>query len=141
MSPASASPDQRTIGMRKKIPRSVSDALTGWLAGVGAALLLGLAWPFIFPAIVRPEHYYGADRMLSLLQALVIAIIIATPAALVGGIVGGRISVEGGTRNQRLIAIIFGILFSLPFTLYGFSPVVFCVQTFYGGRVHFRVLE
>ncbi len=104
--------------MRKKIPRTISYALTGWIGGVGIALILGLAWPFIFPAIMRPEHYYGAERMLSLLQALVIAILIATPAALVGGIVGSRLSQEGGDRGQRVFAIIFGVIFSIPFSCY-----------------------
>jgi uncharacterized membrane protein len=90
--------------------------LTGWVAGAGAALSLGLAWPIIFPAIVRPEHYYGDGP--GLLQVLLFAIIIATLAAVVGGIVGGKISVEGGEREQWLIAIIFGALFSLTFSCY-----------------------
>ncbi len=100
------------LSKRKTISRSLSYALTGWVAGVGAALILGLAWPTIFPAIVRPEHYYGDGP--GLFQVLLIAIVFATPLALVGGVVGGRVSVEGGDRGQRLIAIIFGILFSLP---------------------------
>jgi len=102
--------------MRKKIPRTISFALTGWIAGVGFALFLGLAWPIIFPAIVRPEHYYGDGP--SLLQVVAFAILIMTPAALVGGIVGGRISQEGGDRGQRIFAIIFGIIFSVPFSCY-----------------------
>ena len=102
--------------MRKKIPRTISYALTGWLGMVGFALFLLLAWPIFFPAIVRPEHYYGDGP--SLLQVVALAILIATPAALVGGIVGGRISVEGGDRGQRMVAVIFGIIFSIPFSCY-----------------------
>lgn len=83
---------------------------------VGFALFLLLAWPIFFPAIVRTEHYYDDGPVL--VQALAIAILIATPAALVGGIVGGRISQEGGDRAQRLVAIIFGIIFSIPFSCY-----------------------
>ncbi len=101
---------------RKRIPRTLSYALTGWAAGVGAVLLLGLAWPIIFPAIVRPEHYYGDGP--SLIQILVVAIVIASLPALAGGIVGSRISVEGGNRGQRMIAIIFGVIFSLPFSCF-----------------------
>lgn len=104
------------MAIRKKIPRTISYAFAGWVGGVGAALILGLAWPIIFPAIVRPEHYYGDG--LGLLQVLVIAIIVATPAALVGGIVGSRISREGGAGAQRMLAIIFGVIFSISFSCY-----------------------
>jgi hypothetical protein len=102
----------------KKIPRFLSYAFTGWLAGAIATLGLGLAWPIIFPAIVRPENYYGAGP--GLLQILAIVLVLATPAALVGGLVGSRLSIEGGERGQRLITIIFGIIFSLPCSCYGF---------------------
>jgi len=78
-----------------------------------STLGLGLAWPIIFPAIVRPEHYYGAGP--GLLQIIGITLVIASPAALIGGLIGGHLSIEGGERGQRLIAIIFGIIFSSPF--------------------------
>jgi hypothetical protein len=100
------------VAKQKKIPRSLSYALTGWIAGVVTTLVLGLSWPIIFPAIVRPEHYYGAGP--GLFQILGIVLAIASPAALIGGLIGGNLSVEGGERGQRLIAIIFGIIFSVP---------------------------
>lgn len=97
---------------QKKTPRSLSYAITGWVAGVMSTLGLGLAWPIIFPAIVRPERYYGDGP--GLLQILGIVLILATPTALLGGLIGSRLSIEGGERGQRLLAIIFGIIFSAP---------------------------
>ena len=97
-----------------KIPRTFSYAIIGWLAGAATALILVLVWPTIFPAIIRPEHYYGTGP--NLLQLLLIALLIMTPAAVVGGIIGGRLSIEGGETGQRVIAIIFAVVFSLPFS-------------------------
>jgi hypothetical protein len=54
-----------------------------------------------------------------LLQILGIVLVLATPAALAGGLIGGRLSIEGGERGQRLVAIIFGVIFSLPCSCYG----------------------
>jgi hypothetical protein len=98
------------------MPRTLSYAITGWIAGAAAALGLVLVWPSIFPAIVRPEHYYG--YVPTLFQLLLISLVIMTPAAVVGGIVGGRVSIEGGEGGQRVIAIIFAIVFSLPFSCF-----------------------
>ena len=98
---------------RKKIPRTLSYAITGWLAGAGTALVMVLIWPIIFPAIVRVEHYYGYGP--SLFQLLLMALLVMTPAAIVGGIVGGRLSLEGGDAGQRVIAIIIAVVFSIPF--------------------------
>ena len=106
------------MAKRTKIPRTLSYAIIGWIAGVAAAVVLVLVWPSIFPAITRPEHYYG--YVPSLFQLMLLAIVIMTPAAVVGGIVGGRLSIEGGDRGQRMIAVIIAFLFSLPFGCFVF---------------------
>ena len=104
------------MAKKKKIPETLSYAITGWVAGIITTLGLGLVWPIIFPAIVRPERYYGAGP--GLLQILGIACLLATPAALIGGVIGSRISVEGGEQGQRLTAIMLGIILSLPCSCY-----------------------
>ncbi len=100
------------MAKQKKLPRSLSYALTGWIAGAVATLVLGLSWPIIFPAIVRPEHYYGAGP--GLIPILGIVLVLASPMAAIGGLIGGNLALEGGEGGQRLIAIIFGIIFSFP---------------------------
>jgi len=101
-----------------KIRRTLSLALTGWVAGVIAAVGMGFCWPIIFPAIVRNEHYYGAGPSLPFIIGLVS--IFASPAALVGGLIGGRIPREGGQTDEIIMAVIFGVLLSTPFACYGF---------------------
>ena len=107
--------------------RNVSYALTGWLGGMLATLVLGFVWPRIFPGIVNVENYYGDGP--GLLAIIGINLLVMTPAALIGGLIGGRVSIEGGEMSQRLIAVIFGVIFTIPlncvgflyFTGYGFS--------------------
>ncbi len=107
--------------------QNASYALTGWLAGVVTTLVLGFAWPIIFPGIVNVEHYY--DEGPGLLTIIGLSLLVMTPASLVGGLIGGRVSVEGGEMGQRIIAAIFGVVFTIPcgcvvllfFTGYGFS--------------------
>lgn len=107
--------------------RNVSYALTGWLAGVLFTIAMGFIWPQVFPGIVNVEHYYGAGP--NLITIIGIALLIISPASLLGGFIGGRVSIEGGEMGQRLIAAIFGIIFTIPFgcvlylffTGYGFS--------------------
>jgi len=93
--------------------RNFSYALTGWLAGVMTSLIMGFLWPQVFPGIVNVEHYYGDGP--SLITIIGIGILVMSPASLIGGIVGGRVSIEGGEASQRLIAVIFGIFFTMPF--------------------------
>ena len=93
--------------------RNVSYALTGWLAGVVTTLVMGFAWPTIFPAIVNVEHYYGDGP--GLITIVGIGLLVMSPASLVGGLIGGRVSLEGGELGQRIIAAIFGVLFTMPF--------------------------
>ncbi|MCP5096631.1 MAG: hypothetical protein GY943_13845 [Chloroflexi bacterium] len=105
--------------------RNISYAITGWLAGVVTTLVMGFVWPTIFPAIVNVEHYYGDGP--SLITIIGIVLLVMSPASLVGGIIGGRLSIEGGEGSQRMIAAIFGILFTLPF-----ACVVFLFFTGFG---------
>lgn len=95
------------------MPRTLSYAIIGWLAGAVTALVMVFIWPTIFPAIIRLDHYYGYGP--SLFQLLGMCLLIMTPAAVVGGIIGGRLSLEGGDAGQRVIAIIVAVVFSLPF--------------------------
>jgi hypothetical protein len=96
---------------------NLSFALTGWLGGFAATLILGLSWPIIFPAIVNVEHYYETGP--GLLSIFGVVLLVITIPALIGGFIGGRVSVEGGKFGQRVFAAIFGILLSAPFICYG----------------------
>jgi hypothetical protein len=100
-----------------KIYQSLSYALTGWVAGVVATVGLGFLWPTIFPAIVRIDHYYGAGPGLPMIIAMVT--IFASPTALFGGLIGGWIPREGGRTDEFIMAVIFGLLFAVPFACYG----------------------
>lgn len=96
-----------------RILRPFTFALTGWLVGAIAVLMIGFSWPAIFPAIVVVEHYYGAGP--DLLTIILFSVILASPGGLIGGIIGSRIPREGGQREQFYMAGILGIIFSLPF--------------------------
>jgi hypothetical protein len=98
--------------------RNISYALTGWLAGVLTTLVLGFVWPKIFPGIINVEHYYGAGP--NLIAIIGINLLLMSPASLIGGLIGGRVSLEGGEMGQRLIAVIFGAIFTIPFNCVGF---------------------
>jgi hypothetical protein len=95
-----------------KIPRPLVFALTGWLVGAIAIVLIGFAWPSIFPAIVVVEHYYGAGP--GLLAIIGVSLLLASPGGLIGGLIGSRIPREGGRSEQLYMAGIMGIIFSLP---------------------------
>ena len=96
-----------------KIPRALTFALTGWLVGAIFILVIGFAWPSIFPAVEVVEHYYGAGP--SLLIIIALSILLASPGGLIGGLIGSRIPREGGRTEQFYMAGIMGILFSVPF--------------------------
>ena len=96
-----------------KIPKLILFALTGWLVGAISVVLVGFAWPAIFPAIVVVEHYYGSGP--NLLTIIGFGLTIGSPGGLLGGIIGSRIPREGGQREQFYMAGIMGIIFSLPF--------------------------
>ena len=97
--------------------RTLAFPVAGWMAGAIAAVVVGLSWPSIFPAIVVVEHYYGAGP--SLLTIIGFSIILASPGGLVGGLIGSRIPKEGGQSEQFIMAAIMGIIFSLPFACLG----------------------
>ena len=107
--------------------RNLSYALTGWLGGVVTAVVLGFIWPIMFPAIINVEHYYGDGPGMLTITGL--TLLVMTPASMVGGFIGGRAAIEGGELGHRVIAVIFGVIFTLPigcvvflfFTGYGFS--------------------
>jgi hypothetical protein len=97
-----------------KLRKLVGFALTGWLVGAIAVVLIGFAWPAIFPAIVVVDHYYGAGPKLPTIIAL--SLLLASPGGLVGGLIGSRIPREGGYREQMVMAGLMGIILSLPFS-------------------------
>ena len=105
------------MASRKKISPTLSSAFIGWVASAIFTLVIGLTWPIIFPAIIRPEHYYGDGP--SLFQIIATVLLATAPLGLIGGIVGSRVSIEGGDNSQRLLAIIFGIILSTPCACYG----------------------
>ena len=106
-----------SVDKQMKMLRTLAFPVTGWVAGAIAAVVAGLSWPAIFPAIVVVEHYYGAGP--SLLTIIGFSIILASPGGLIGGLIGSRIPKEGGQSEQFIMAAIMGIIFSLPFACFG----------------------
>ncbi|MCX6066345.1 MAG: hypothetical protein NT121_11415 [Chloroflexi bacterium] len=100
-----------------KVPRPLSFALTGWLAGVVVTVGMGSYWPMIFPAIVNNEHYYGFGP--SLFAIIGIAVLFSSPGGLLGGMIGSRIPREGGLTEQYAMAAIMGVVLALPFACLG----------------------
>ena len=100
----------------KRTPRR-SFILAGWLAGMAAILLLGVAWPAAFPGIVNDSHYYGTGPGLALIVAG--TLVFASPGAAIGGLIGSRIPREGGRTEQMLAAGLTGIMLALPFGCLG----------------------
>jgi len=96
-----------------RIKKQFQFAGRGWVAGALAALVVGLVWPAVFPAILRVNHYYGAGPGLPMI--LVFTVLSATPSALVGGVVGAAVSREGGEGGQRTAALVGGLVSALPF--------------------------
>lgn len=100
-----------------KILRTLAFAVTGWVVGAIATVIVGLSWPTVFPAIVVVEHYYGAGP--SLVTIILFSIILASPGGLVGGWIGSRLPKEGGQTEQFIMAAIMGIVLTLPFACMG----------------------
>ncbi len=92
-------------------------AIAGWLAGVVATFGTSLFWPVIFPAILRPERYYGVGPSLPIIQLIVIGLV--SPAALVGGLIGSRLPREGGQTEQLIMAGILGVVLAVPLACLG----------------------
>lgn len=101
---------------RKSISQGFTWAITGWIGAAIGIILFSLAYTIFFPAIVRPEHYYGPGP--SFLLIIGLAILVGSPGALLGGVIGGRISSEGGKMSQRVLAAIFGFGLALPCSCY-----------------------
>jgi hypothetical protein len=72
----------------------------------------------MFPAIVRPENYYGAGPGMMLIVAIILALM--SPAAILGGLIGGSLAVEGGNGARRALAILAGIALSIPCSAWGY---------------------
>ena len=110
-----------------KISRSLSFALTGWVAGALGSIILGFSWPIFFPAIINVENYYGDGP--GLFAIIGLSLLVMTPFSLIGGLLGSRVAIEGGEFSQRAIAAIFAIVFTIPcscgvllfFTGFGFG--------------------
>ena len=100
-----------------RIPQALWHALAGWLAGVGATALCGLAGPAVFPGLVQTSHYPYQIPSLSVVVALVLLVV--SPLALVAGFVGGRVPREGGRGEQLLVSAVFGALIALPVACVG----------------------
>jgi hypothetical protein len=100
-----------------KIIRPLVFALTGWVMSAIAIVGIGFAWPTIFPAIIRTDHYYGAGPSLPII--IEFAIIFASPGGLIGGFVGSRIPQEGGRNEQLIMAAIMGVILAIPFACLG----------------------
>lgn len=110
--------ERKSVNRQKIFWEHFSDAIVGWFAGVLATLVLGLLWPVIFPAFTRIEHYYGAGPSVPMIMGM--AVLVASLPALLGGLVGGAIAVEGGDRARRTLAIVLGIIFSIPCAMWGY---------------------
>ena len=106
------------MSARKVLQRRLGDAFVGWLAGIIATLALGVAWPIIFPAIVRVENYYGSGPGLPLIILMILGL--ASPGAALGGLIGGSLAIEGGTRGRRIVSILVAVILSLPCAAWGY---------------------
>jgi len=100
-----------------KLPTAVAHALIGWLGGAAGILGFGLFLLAAFPGTVRlsPD---GSQPGVPLVLGL--SLLIATPFSLVGGVLGGRVAREGGVNEQRVMAVIFGLLLALPAACFNF---------------------
>ena len=102
-----------------KLATLVRCAVAGWLAGVLAMLILSFAWPSIFPGFVNYKHYDPTGAAPNLVLIVLTVLAVASLPAIIGGVIGGRIPKEGGSRQQLLMAAIFGIIFAIPIGCFG----------------------
>ena len=94
-------------------------AIAGWVAGVLALVLLSFLWPNILPGFVHYNHYDPTGPAPNLVLIVSVILAAASLPAIIGGVVGGRISKEGGSRQQLLMAAVFGIALALPVGCFG----------------------
>jgi hypothetical protein len=95
-----------------KINNYLRWALFGWLAGIGALVIIAY---LIMPAVIgsRPQQNPGSLTLFGF------ALLLISPAALVGGIVGGKLQYEGGTSSTWAMAALAGACATIPFACLG----------------------
>jgi len=94
-------------------------ALTGWVAGELALLLLSFVWPSIFPGFINYKHYYPNGPAPDLPLIVFVNVVVASLPAIIGGVIGGRLPKEGGRTQELIMAGIFGIILAVPVGCYG----------------------
>lgn len=97
-----------------KIVDHIVNALTGWIAGLAITVGFSFLYQVVFPVEDRTGQGPG------MLIALMIILLIITPIAIAGGVIGGRMPKEGGKLEQIKYAILFGAIFSIPFSCFLF---------------------
>jgi len=102
-----------------KVAALLRFALVGWVSGVLALIVLSLVWPNILPGFVHYSHYDPNGPAPNLVLIVGVILAAASLPAIVGGVIGGRIPKEGGSRQQLMMAGIFGILLALPLGCFG----------------------
>ena len=102
-----------------KLRDLLQTAAAGWLAGVLGLVLLSIAWPSIFPGFVNFRHYVATGPAPNLVLIILIVLAAASLPAIIGGVIGGRIPKEGGSRQQLLMAAIFGVVLAAPCGCFG----------------------
>lgn len=98
--------------MIAQLRRHFRFAIAGWVSGGLATLGVSLIWPAIFPAVVRPERYYGPGP--ALLVIVLIVVVLVSPAGLIGGVIGSRMPREGGQIEQTIMAAVMGAVLAVP---------------------------
>jgi hypothetical protein len=102
-----------------KVRELFQTAAAGWLAGVLVLVLLSFAWPSVFPGFVNYRHYVSTGPAPNLVLIILIVLAAASLPAMIGGVIGGRIPKEGGSRQQLLMAAIFGVVLATPCGCFG----------------------
>ncbi len=97
-----------------KIVNHLRNARTGWIAGLLFTAGFAWLWQRMFPVIDRT----GQGAAIPVILFLILAIV--SPLAIAGGVIGGRLPKEGGTIQQILYAVLFGVLFPIPFSCFLF---------------------
>ena len=92
---------------------ALTGLVAGWLVTVGFNFIWRAVIPIVDRSSIGPFH----------LQALGVILLAVALPAIVGGVIGGRIPKEGGLKNQRILAAIFGVLFVLPFACFIFWTI------------------
>jgi hypothetical protein len=97
-----------------KLSHHLINALCGWAAGLLSTILFSILWKQVIPVVDRTGQ--GA----SLMPLIILILLVLTPITIAGGVIGGRIPREGGKGQMLIYAILFGVLFSIPFSCFLF---------------------